>query len=113
MKETYAIEPWRGEGFAVYRYDVYPRHSVLAGQERRTFLDVFETLYEAQGSFPEASVFLSSDREGHAERLAGAINALPGEDDADPHGDWEDSRDPYGSTEEDRHYENIFEDDGY
>jgi len=104
MKETYAIEPWRdGEGFAVYRYGVYPRGSVLAGQERRTFLDVFESLYEAQASFPDASVLWSSDREGHAERLAGAINALPGEDDADPHGD----------AEADRHYENIFEDDGY
>jgi len=104
MKETYAIEPWRdGEGFAVYRYGVYPRGSVLAGQERRTFLDVFESLYEAQASFPDASVLWSSDREGHADRLAGAINALPGEDDADPQGD----------AEANRHYENIFEDDGY
>lgn len=103
MKETYAIEPWRdGEGFAVYCYGVYPRGSVLAGQERRTFLDVFETISDAKASFPGASVFSSSDREGHAERLSGFIQSLPGEDDADPTGDWEDSRDPYGSTEEDR-----------
>jgi len=40
--------------FGVYRYDRYPRGSVLAGQERRTFLASFETLAEARTAFPGA-----------------------------------------------------------
>lgn len=89
--DTFQIEPWRdGEGFAVYRYGVFPRHSVLAGRERRTFLDAFDTLDAAREAFPEAYVCAGSDREAYRERIAGAIAALPGEDDADPCGDWAD-----------------------
>jgi hypothetical protein len=40
--------------FGVYRYDEYPESSVLAGQERRTFLDSFPTLDEARAAFPDA-----------------------------------------------------------
>jgi hypothetical protein len=40
--------------YGVYRYDTYPRGSVLEGQERRSFLDAFETLEEAQAAYPEA-----------------------------------------------------------
>lgn len=40
--------------YGVYRYDRYPRHSVLAGQQRRTFVDSFETLEQAKAKFPNA-----------------------------------------------------------
>lgn len=40
--------------YGVYRYDVYPDSSVLAGQERRTFLDSFPTLAEAKAAYPGA-----------------------------------------------------------
>jgi hypothetical protein len=40
--------------YGVYGYDTYPDTSVLSGQERRTFLDTFETLEEAQTQHPEA-----------------------------------------------------------
>lgn len=42
--------------FGVYEYSTYPRSSVLAGQERRSFLDSFDTLEEAQAAYPTASV---------------------------------------------------------
>jgi hypothetical protein len=41
--------------YGVYKYDVYPRGSVLAGQERRTFVNSFPTLEAAQAKFPHAS----------------------------------------------------------
>lgn len=40
--------------YGVYRYDTYPESSVLAGQERRSFIDSFPTLAEAQAEYPEA-----------------------------------------------------------
>lgn len=45
---------YRTNTYGVYRYDTYPDYSVLAGQERRTFLDQFETLQEAQAAYPDA-----------------------------------------------------------
>lgn len=42
--------------YGVYRYDEYPESSVLSGQERRTFLDQFDTLEEAQAAYPQASL---------------------------------------------------------
>ena len=42
--------------YGVYKYGIYPSHSVLAGQESRTFLNDFETLEEAQTAYPEAEV---------------------------------------------------------
>jgi hypothetical protein len=42
--------------YGVYRYDTYPRHSVLAGQRRRQFLDSFPTLEEAQAKYPGAEL---------------------------------------------------------
>ena len=42
--------------YGVYQYDVYPRNSVLGGQERRTWLDEFPTLEEAKSKFPTAKV---------------------------------------------------------
>jgi hypothetical protein len=46
--------------YGVYEYGTYPRHSVLAGMESRTFLDSFKTLDEAKAAFPEASVITGS-----------------------------------------------------
>jgi hypothetical protein len=40
--------------YGVYRYDEYPESSVLAGQERRSFLDSFPTLAEAKKAYPDA-----------------------------------------------------------
>jgi len=41
-------------GFSVYRLDTYPRTSVLAGQQRRVFVDHYQTLAEAQAANPGA-----------------------------------------------------------
>ena len=43
-------------GYNVYKHDEYPNSSVLAGQERRTFCDFFDTIEEAQAAFPAAYV---------------------------------------------------------
>lgn len=43
-------------GFSIYKLDWYPPHSVLAGQQRRTFLDHVETVEEALEKFPTAEV---------------------------------------------------------
>lgn len=40
--------------YGVYRYDAYPRGSVLEGQERRSALDQFGTLEEAKAAYPNA-----------------------------------------------------------
>lgn len=45
--ETYSLE-----GFGVYAYDEYPRHSVLAGQVRRQFVGRFDSLIEAVHACP-------------------------------------------------------------
>lgn len=44
------------EQYGVYEYSTYARSSVLAGQERRVFLDSYETLADAQAAFPRARV---------------------------------------------------------
>ena len=61
--------------YGVYQYDVYPRHSVLAGQTRRTFLDSFATEAEAKTAYPEAMRVVGS---GYAPP---SLNHLP--DDGD------------------------------
>ena len=50
-----AGKTYRNEKYGVYQYDTYPESSVLAGQERRSFLDDFDTLAEAQKNYPQAS----------------------------------------------------------
>ena len=57
----YTIERGRGATYAsdrwtVYEHGTYERGSVLAGQSRRIWLDVFETLEEAQKAYPDAVV---------------------------------------------------------
>ena len=46
--------PGTSQAFVVKGYDRYPRHSVLAGQTRITFLDSFPTLEAAQEAHPTA-----------------------------------------------------------
>lgn len=40
--------------YGVYSYDTFPESSVLAGQERRSFIDSYESLEEAKRNHPEA-----------------------------------------------------------
>ena len=60
MEKDLRIEhPSRGETYindkyGIYQYDVYPKGSVLEGQQRRRFIDNFETLEEAKKAYPEA-----------------------------------------------------------
>ena len=44
------------ECYGVYKYDTWPSNSVLAGEERRTYLEEFNTLEEAQAKYPKAEV---------------------------------------------------------
>jgi hypothetical protein len=62
MKTDIRIEyPSRGatyceEEYGVYQYGRFGPGSVLAGQQKRTFLDSFPTLEEAVAAYPEAQV---------------------------------------------------------
>lgn len=67
--ETYASERW-----TVYEHGVYGRDSVLSGQSRRSWLDDFDTLEEAQKEYPEAVVCAFSTYS------AAYLSHLPGED---------------------------------
>ena len=49
--ETYHEDKW-----GAYGYDVYPKGSVLAGQDRRMFLASFDTFQEAARAYPRATV---------------------------------------------------------
>ena len=40
--------------FVVYEHGIYEDSSVLAGQDKRSFKDSFDSLEEAQEAFPEA-----------------------------------------------------------
>jgi hypothetical protein len=42
--------------FTVYAIDAYPRHSVLAGQQRRRFLDTYESEKAAREAHPDAEL---------------------------------------------------------
>lgn len=52
MRHT--IEERNGR-FNVYQWDKYPRHSVLAGQPRKSWLEDFDTLKEARETYPNAT----------------------------------------------------------
>ena len=41
--------------FTVYEISKYPRSSVLAGQQRRVWLDEFTSLADAQKAYPDAT----------------------------------------------------------
>ena len=67
--ETYSSDRW-----TVYEHGVYDRDSVLSGQSRRSWLDDFDSLEEAQKAYPEAVVCVVSTHS------AACLNHLPGED---------------------------------
>ena len=56
MSTELTIEAGKYGGFTVYQWGVYPRSSVLAGQESKTFIDNFPTLEQAQAAYPDAIV---------------------------------------------------------
>jgi len=72
-----------GDGFDVKGVKVngYPRHSVLAGQDRIVFLDSFDTEEEAKKAYPEAEM------SGPWTGARNYTDHLPGDDDPDPFGD--------------------------
>jgi hypothetical protein len=49
-------ETYNNNEAGVYKYDEYPRHSVLAGQTRRSLIDTFPTVEEAKANYPKADV---------------------------------------------------------
>lgn len=51
--DSYTIEPFEDK-FAVYGHGTYEESSVLAGQYRRCFIDMYDTEEEAQKAHPEA-----------------------------------------------------------
>lgn len=64
----FTIEHGRGETYSnsrptVYRHDTYPRGSVLAGRQRRTWVNDYATIAEAKAAHPDA-VDLISDGGG-------------------------------------------------
>jgi hypothetical protein len=70
-KQDLRIEPsagatYRHDGeFAVYEYGTYPESSVLAGQERRSYVDGgFASAAEAKAAYPDAVI---EDGSGHRE----------------------------------------------
>ena len=84
------IEPSRGATYssdriAVYEYGTYPRSSVLSGQTRRTVLDDFDTVEQAQAAFPGATVSMGSGYQPPC------LAHLPDADGPDPFGDNEDA----------------------
>jgi len=70
--------------FTVYELGVYPRSSVLAGQQSRTFLDSFNSLAEAQKVYPDAEFTpgQSSYREPY-------LGHLPDDETPDDDGNWD------------------------
>jgi len=61
------------ETFTVYEISKYPRSSVLAGQQRRAWLDEFTSLADAQKAYPAATASGCTYREPY-------LNHLPGDD---------------------------------
>lgn len=53
-KFDYLTYEWRKNSIVVHGWDYYPRYSVLAGQQRKSFLDSFDTAEEAQDAYPTA-----------------------------------------------------------
>jgi len=54
--DYFTIEPSRysDDEYIVYGWGIYPQSSVLAGQQRKVFLEEFETLEEAKEKYPRA-----------------------------------------------------------
>lgn len=56
MSNELTIEQGKYGGWTVYKWGVYERSSVLAGQTKKQFVDNFDTLEEAQEAYPKAEV---------------------------------------------------------
>ena len=54
--DYYTIEPDGYGEVSVYKWGVYERSSVLAGQQRKSFVDGFPTAAEALAAYPGADV---------------------------------------------------------
>jgi len=54
--DFYTIEPEIYGGFSVFGWGTYERGSVLAGQQRKSFLADFATVAEALKTYPKADV---------------------------------------------------------
>lgn len=67
--ETYQNDQ---DTFTVYEISRYERSSVLAGQQRRVFMDDFPTLAEAQAAYPNARVSGSTYRPASLHHLPGS-----------------------------------------
>ena len=50
------IENGKDGGFSVYEFGEYPESSVLAGQTCKRFVDNFDSVEEAQASYPSAEL---------------------------------------------------------
>lgn len=64
---TFTIEFGNGETYrnarpTVYKHDVYPRGSVLAGRPRRTWVNDFATVAEAKAAHPTSETRATSVR---------------------------------------------------
>ena len=55
MRQFYTIEPDE-HGVIVYEWGVYERSSVLAGQQRKTFMSGYGNVAEALKAYPKADV---------------------------------------------------------
>tara|TARA_R110002020_G_scaffold407051_1_gene617154 strand:+ start:120 stop:395 length:276 start_codon:yes stop_codon:yes gene_type:complete len=54
--DFYTIEPDGYGTFSVFGWGTYERSSVLAGQQRKTMVDDFDTVAEAVNAYPKADV---------------------------------------------------------
>jgi hypothetical protein len=73
------IEPFidtHFNGFAVYQHGVYPDHSVLAGQTRRSLVEMYESLDDARANYPDADVLDHSTKVARGDSLA-EMSGLP------------------------------------
>lgn len=77
----YTLRVGRYGGVDVLGWGTYPRHSVLAGQPSKTFLDNFPTEEAARAAYPQAAGFSSRWTEPQV-----CLSHLPGEDDPVPGG---------------------------
>jgi len=60
---------------SVYAWSTYPKHSVLAGQARKIYVQSYSTIEEAHAAYPDANIS-SKWTEPQVN-----LNHLPGEDD--------------------------------
>lgn len=66
--ETYQNDNTR---FTVYEISKYPRSSVLSGQQRRVWLDDFDSIEDAKAAYPNAQLSGSTYRQASLEHLPG------------------------------------------